>query len=431
MGVTTMTKIKQIHSIEILDSRGFPTLRTTVILDNGAKGIASVPSGASTGTFEAVELRDGDKSRYGGKGVLNAVSHVNTVIANALKGRDARNQSELDALMMSLDGTPNKAKLGANAILSVSLALAKASAESAQLPLYRYLGGEKAVQLPVPICNVINGGLHASNNVDIQEFMIAPAGAPTFAEGLRLTAEIFQTLKKILKKRGLSTAVGDEGGFAPDLASNEAALDFLTEATAEAGYTAKVRYALDAAASDWMTEGGGYVMPKSQNSFTIDTMIDYWRDIVSTYPVISIEDGLAEEDWNGWIALNKTLGHSIQLVGDDLFVTNPKRLQKGIELAAANAILIKPNQIGTLSETAEAIKLAKENGFNTIMSHRSGETEDTTIADLAVAFGTDQIKTGSMSRSERTAKYNRLLEIEAELGDSAIYKGWNAFQKAK
>lgn len=417
-----MSAIKDVRAIEILDSRGFPTVRATVTLVDGAQGVASVPSGASTGTFEAVELRDGDSSRFGGKGVLKAVYNVNYVIAPALKGYSATDQSKIDGIMRELDGTHNKGQLGANAILSVSLATARAAAASTGLPLYKYLGGNKAVTLPVPICNVINGGLHASNNVDIQEFMIAPVGASSFSEGLRWSAEIFQTLKKILKKRDLSTAVGDEGGFAPDLASNEEALELLVEATAAAGYTDKVKFALDAASSDW-SKSGGYIMPKSARTFTVQSLIDYWQGIVSKFPVISIEDGLAEEDWQGWISLNKTMGHSIQLVGDDLFVTNTERLAKGIELAAANAILIKPNQIGTLTETAEAIMLAKKHGFNTIMSHRSGETEDTTIADLAVAYGTEQIKTGSLSRSERVAKYNRLLEIEAELGDKAEYRG--------
>lgn len=425
-----MSKIKQIKALEILDSRGFPTVRATVVLNNGAFGTASVPSGASTGTFEAVELRDND-SRFGGKGVQRAVNNVNTEIASALIGKDARDQEELDNLMLKLDGTPNKARLGANAILSVSLAVARAAANSAGFPLYRYLGGDNAVRLPVPICNVINGGLHASNNVDVQEFMIAPSEAPSFGEGIRWAAEVFQKLKKILSKRGLSTAVGDEGGFAPNLASNEEALELLVEATREAGYEGKIKFALDAASTDWREADGGYIMPKSGRRFTSDTLIDYWKDMTDRFPVVSIEDGLNEEDWDGWINLTKALGGATQLVGDDLFVTNPLRLQKGIEIGAANAILIKPNQIGTLTETAEAIRLAKKHGYNTIMSHRSGETEDTTIADLAVAFSTDQIKTGSLSRSERTTKFNRLLEIEAELEGKARYMGSYAFAKKK
>lgn len=423
-----MSKIKEISSIEILDSRGFPTVRTTVTLESGAQGVASVPSGASTGSFEAVELRDNDRTRYGGKGVLKAVSNVNTVIAKALIGKDAGGQSQIDNIMIALDGTHNKGSLGANAILSVSLANAKAAANDAGLPLYKYLGGDKAVVLPVPICNVINGGQHASNNIDVQEFMIAPVGADRFSEGLRWCAEIFQTLKRLLSKQGLSIAVGDEGGFAPNLESNEKALELLVQAAQTAGYTNKVKFALDAAATDWRAQNGDYIMPKTQSRYSPKELIKYWQDIVSRYPVISIEDGLGEEDWDGWVSLNKELGGSIRLVGDDLFVTNPARLSKGIQLSAANAILIKPNQIGTLTETTEAIRLAKANGYTTVMSHRSGETEDTTIADLAVGLGTDQIKTGSLSRSERTAKYNRLLEIEQELAALAQYKGLSAFR---
>lgn len=424
-----MAKIKKILALEILDSRGFPTVKTTVILENGIKGEAAVPSGASTGTFEACELRDGDKSRFQGKGVLKAVGNVNGPIAKALKGMNVREQQKIDNTMITLDGTPNKANLGANAILSVSLAVAHAAANDKGLPLYRYLGGTGAVKLPVPICNVINGGLHASNNVDIQEFMIVPVAAGSIAEAVRWSAEVFHALKRILRNKGLSIAVGDEGGFAPDLKSNEEALDLLVEAIGSAGYAGRVKLALDAAASEWLTAEGNYLMPKSGRSFTKTQMIDYWAGIVNKYPILSIEDGLNEEDWETWTQMTAALGNKVQLVGDDLFVTNTARLQKGISSNAANSILIKPNQIGTLTETIAAISAAKAAGYTAIMSHRSGETEDTTIADLSVALNTEQIKTGSLSRSERTAKYNRLLEIEHELKSRAKYFGEYAFHK--
>lgn len=423
--------IKSIDAMEILDSRGFPTVRAFLTLESGVKAAASVPSGASTGSFEAVELRDGDKRRYLGKGVLKAVSNINNIIAKELIGFDVREQEKLDRRMIELDGTANKSKLGANAILAVSLAAAKAAAQNAGMPLYKYLGGNGAVTLPVPLCNVINGGQHASNNVDIQEFMLVPVDASSFAEGIRWIAETFQHLKKIIKARGMTTAVGDEGGFAPDLKDNEAALELLSEAVKAAGLEGKVKFALDAAASDWLNEGGNYVMPKKNTIYTKDEIIDYWEKLSSNYPVISIEDGANEEDFDTWIKLNKAIGKKIQLVGDDLFVTNTARLQKGIELQAANSILIKPNQIGNLTETKQAIELAKKAGYTAVMSHRSGETEDTVIADLAVGFSTEQIKTGSLSRSERTAKYNRLLEIERELGIQARYWGGNAFRTSK
>lgn len=410
-----MTKIQSIKALEILDSRGVPTLRTTVTLSDGKTGTASVPSGASTGAFEALELRDGDSSRYGGKGVLKAIEHVNKDILERLYGFDAYAQKELDAAMLQLDGTADKSRLGANAILSVSLSAARAAAASAGLPLYRYLGGTGALTLPRPMCNVINGGAHAGNNIDIQEFMIAPLAPPSFAEGLRWAAECFLKLKSILKSRRLSVAVGDEGGFAPDLPSAEEALNLLSAAVKEAGYEGKIGFALDAATSEWYTEQNDYLLPKAKTRLTSEDLISYWEGLAARYPLFSLEDGLAEEDWEGWKALTARLGGKIKLVGDDLFVTNPLRIQRGIDLKCANAVLIKPNQIGTLTETAEAIRLAKAHGYATIMSHRSGETEDTTIADLAVAYGTDMIKTGSLSRSERVAKYNRLLEIEQEL----------------
>jgi len=410
-----MSKIQSIRAIEILDSRGIPTLRSTVTLSDGISGTASVPSGASTGKFEALELRDGDPARYVGKGVLKAAGHVNNDLAALLKGFDPADQTKLDTAMIALDDTEDKSRLGANALLSVSLAAARAAANAAKLPLYRYLGGGKALTLPRPMCNVINGGAHASNNIDIQEFMIAPITPPSFAEGLRWVAECFQKLKSILKSRGLPVAVGDEGGFAPDLSSDTDVLDLLSESVRACGYTEKIGFAIDAATSEWFTSEGVYSLPKSKKLYSQTELIDYWEQLASRYPLFSVEDGLAEEDWEGWQRMNHRLGGRLILVGDDLFVTNTKRLKKGIDLLCANAILIKPNQIGTLTETAEAIRLAKQHGYTTIMSHRSGETEDTTIADLAVAFGTDMIKTGSLSRSERVAKYNRLLEIEQEL----------------
>ena len=422
-------KITKVESMEVLDSRGYPTLKTTVYLESGKYGAAYVPSGASTGKYEAVELRDNDKSRFLGKGVLKAVNNVNTTIANALTGIDGSKQEEIDKIMIELDGTPNKANLGANAILSVSLAVSKAVSNNVALPLYKYLGGDNSeLTIPVPMCNVINGGAHASNNVDIQEFMIVPTGAGCFSEGLRYCAEIFQYLKIILKEKRLSIAVGDEGGFAPDLSNNEEALKLLVEAIKKAGHNEKINFALDAASSEWL-KNGKYTMPKTRETYTRDEIISYWEKLSERYPIISIEDGLEEEDWETWQKLNSRLGNKIQLVGDDLFVTNTARLKKGIEENSANSILIKPNQIGTLTETINAINMAKRAGFTTIMSHRSGETEDSTIADLAVGLGTDQIKTGSLSRSERIAKYNRLLCIEKELGNKALYKGRRAFKK--
>ncbi len=406
---------------EILDSRGRPTVEAVVTLASGCSGLAQVPSGASTGSFEAIELRDGDKQRYGGKGVLQAVRHIEEVLGPALQGLDALNQEGCDRRMLDLDGTPNKSKLGANAILAVSLAIAKAAANQVGLPLYRYLGGPSANLLPVPLMNVVNGGAHADNNVDIQEFMIVPVGAPSFREALRWGAEVFATLKDVLHDRGLATAVGDEGGFAPNLGSNREALDLLIAAIEKAGYRpgTDIALALDVAANELYDNGqyrfDGVSQPAAQ-------AIAYYEELVRSYPIVSIEDGLQEEDWGSWQALTQKLP-GIQLVGDDLFVTNPERLQRGIQEGCANAILIKLNQIGSLSETLAAIFLADRRGYRSVISHRSGETEDTTIADLAVGARTGQIKTGSLCRSERVAKYNRLLRIEAELGDRAVYAG--------
>jgi enolase len=416
------TAIEAIVAREILDSRGRPTIEAEVHLANGAIGLAQVPSGASTGSFEAHELRDGDKSRYGGKGVLKAVQNVNQVLAPKLLGLDALNQEALDKLMISLDGSPNKANLGANAILGISLAAAKAGAESLDIPLYRYLGGPLANLLPVPLMNVINGGAHAANNVDFQEFMIVPIGAPSFKEALRWGAEVFATLSKVLDDQGLLTGVGDEGGFAPNLESNQVALELLVAAIKQAGYKPgeEVALALDVAASEFY-KNGQYVYDGKPHAPT--EFIDYLVELVDQYPIVSIEDGLHEEDWQSWQLLTEKLGSKVQLVGDDLFVTNATRLQKGIEQKAGNSILIKLNQIGSLTETLETIDLATRNGFRSVISHRSGETEDTTIADLAVATRAGQIKTGSLCRSERVAKYNRLLRIEHELGDRAIYAG--------
>jgi len=416
------TAIEAIVAREILDSRGRPTVEAEVHLANGVMGLAQVPSGASTGSFEAHELRDDDKSRYGGKGVLKAVHNVNEIIAPELLDFDALNQQLLDQTMISLDGTPNKSHLGANAILAVSLAAAKAAAESLSIPLYRYLGGPLANLLPVPLMNVINGGAHASNNVDFQEFMIVPIGAPSFSEGLRWGAEVFATLSKVLDEKGLLTGVGDEGGFAPNLESNQVALELLVAAIKKAGYKPgeQVALALDVAATEFYEEGQ-YVYdgkPHAPSEF-----IDYLGQLVDQYPIISIEDGLHEDDWQNWQLLTEKLGSRTQLVGDDLFVTNVTRLQTGIQQKAANSILIKLNQIGSLTETLQTIDLATRNGFRSVISHRSGETEDTTIADLAVATRAGQIKTGSLCRSERVAKYNRLLRIEHELGESAVYAG--------
>ena len=423
------TSIKNIFAREILDSRGNPTVEAIVTLESGAQGVAAVPSGASTGIFEAVELRDGDKKRYLGKGVLKAVNNVNTEIFEALKGKDALDYAANDKIMIELDGTENKGRLGANAILAVSLAASKAAANSLGVPLYKYLGGDSATILPVPMCNIINGGAHASNNVDIQEFMIMPVNAPSFTEGIRWCAEVFHHLAKVLTSKGLSTAVGDEGGFAPNLKSSDEALDTIIEAIEKAGYRPgdDIKIALDAASSEWYTEQGDYFLPKNKQRMTRDELVEYWDKLTAKYPIISLEDGLAEEDWEGWQKLTQKIGKRVQLVGDDLFVTNTKRLQRGIENNVANSILIKPNQIGSLSETINAVKMAQNAGYTAVMSHRSGETEDTTIADLAVATGATQIKTGSLSRSERIAKFNRLLYIEYELGNNAKYPAMNAF----
>ena len=424
-----MSQIDRIHAREILDSRGNPTVEADVILVTGERGRAAVPSGASTGEHEAVELRDGDESRYGGKGVLKAVGNVNDVIARELKGMDALDQRGIDQKLVQLDGTPNKSNLGANALLAVSMATARAAANQRRQPLYRYLGGEGANTLPVPMMNIINGGAHADNNVDFQEFMIVPVGAPRFSEALRMGVEVFHTLKSVLKKKGYGTAVGDEGGFAPNLRSNEEAIETILEAVELSGYKAgdDVFFALDPAASEFF-DGESYVFKKSdQRKLSSGEMIAFWKDWVDKYPIISIEDGMAENDWDGWKALTNELGNRIQLVGDDLFVTNTRFLQKGIDLRVANSILIKVNQIGTLTETLDCIQLAKSNGRTAIVSHRSGETEDAFIADLAVATNAGQIKTGSASRSDRIAKYNQLLRIEEELGTAARYLGRAAF----
>ena len=421
--------IDDIKAMEILDSRGNPTVQTTVTLANGVKGSAAVPSGASTGEFEAVELRDGDPKRYQGKGVRKAVENVNTVLARGLKGMDATQQYDIDHAMLKLDGTKNKSMLGANAILSVSLAAAKAAAAAFGMPLYRYIGGCKAYTLPVPMMNILNGGVHASNTVDIQEFLIMPVGAPSFTEGLRWCAEVFHSLKSVLSNRGLSTAVGDEGGFAPDLKDDEEAIKAILEGIEKAGYTPGEQFciAMDPASSEWYQKDGSYLLTKKHKQMSADELIDFWERLIDKYPIISLEDGLAEEDWEGWKKLTDRLGKKVQLVGDDLFVTNTERLKKGIQMGAANSILIKLNQIGTLTETLDAIATAQRAGYTAVVSHRSGETADTTIADLAVAVNAGQIKTGAPSRSERVAKYNRLLYIEQELGSAASYQGLSSF----
>lgn len=423
-----MAKIQTVRGYQVIDSRGNPTVAAEVALDSGAVGRAMVPSGASTGALEAIELRDGDPQRYLGKGVTRAVAHVNNEIAAAVKGLDAEDQAGLDRRMIELDGTDNKARLGANALLGVSLANAHAVANAAGRGLYASLGGDGACQLPVPMMNVINGGAHANNNVDIQEFMIVPVGAPTFAEAVRYGAEIFQHLKKLLADRGLATSVGDEGGFAPDLPSNAAALDTLVQAIEAAGYKPgeDVWLGLDAASSEFYSDGK-YHLASEGAHYDAAGFVDYLAALVGQYPILTIEDGMAEDDWDGWAILTERLGQSVQLVGDDLFVTNTKILQQGIEKEIANSILIKPNQIGTLTETLGAIELATAANYTAVVSHRSGETEDATIADLAVATAATQIKTGSLSRSDRLAKYNRLLLIEAELGGRAMYPGRNAF----
>ena len=416
---------------EILDSRGNPTIEVDVELENGIIGRAAVPSGASTGENEAVELRDGDKSRYLGKGVLNAVEHVNNAIAGEVTGLDALDQVGIDSLMIRLDGTPNKGKLGANAILGVSLAVAKAAAQSCGIPLYNYIGGTRARTLPVPMMNILNGGKHADNNVDIQEFMIVPANAPTFAEALRMGAEVFHNLRSVLSKKGYNTAVGDEGGFAPHLKSNEEAVEVILEAITKASYAPgkDVFLALDPASSEFF-EDGKYVFKKSNKSvMTPDQMVQYYVNWVKQYPIVSIEDGMAENDWDGWKTMTDALGKKIQIVGDDVFVTNTTFLKKGIEMGVANSILIKVNQIGTLTETLDAIEMAKRAGYTCVISHRSGETEDSTIADIAVATNAGQIKTGSASRTDRIAKYNQLIRIEEELGDTAIYPGLQVYTR--
>ncbi len=423
-----MSEIISVHARQILDSRGNPTVEAEVILDSGATGRAAVPSGASTGAFEAVELRDGDGSRYGGKGVDQAVEHVRITLAGALMGVDALDQREIDAAMIELDGTPNKSSLGANSILGVSLAVARAAADESGLSLYRYVGGTDAHVLPVPMMNVINGGAHADNNIDLQEFMLVPLGADSFAEGLRIGAETFHALQGLLKERGLVTAVGDEGGFAPDLASNEEAITAILEAADRAGHRDDIAIAIDAASTEVYADGR-YRLAGEGRELSTAEMVDYLAELCDRHPVVSIEDGLAEDDWDGWQLLTERLGGRVQLVGDDLFVTNVERLQRGIDSGAANSILVKVNQIGTLSETLDAVRLAHRSGYTAVMSHRSGETEDTTIADLAVATNCGQIKTGAPSRSDRVAKYNQLLRIEEELGAAARYPGRRAFAR--
>ncbi|HVP78891.1 MAG TPA: phosphopyruvate hydratase [Thermodesulfobacteriota bacterium] len=428
-----MAKIVKAVGREILDSRGNPTVEADVRLDDGSIGRAAVPSGASTGEHEAIELRDGEKSRYLGKGTRKAAQHINSEIASAIKGMEATRQAEVDRKMIQLDGTPNKGRLGANAILAVSMAVARAAATSKKMPLYRFLGGDSALLLPVPMMNILNGGAHADNSVDFQEFMIAPFGAPNFAEALRMGAEVFHTLKSVLKKKGYSTGVGDEGGFAPNLKSNDEAPETILEAITQAGYRpgTDIGLALDPAASEFFDSSKGkYVFKKSDKSErSSEQMIEFWSNWVRQYPILSIEDGMAEDDWKGWKLLTDTLGKKIQLVGDDLFVTNTERLARGIREGIANSILIKVNQIGTLTETLDAMRMAKEAGYTCVVSHRSGETEDTFIADLVVATGAGQIKTGSASRTDRIAKYNQLLRIEEELGTSAKFAGRKVFKQ--
>ncbi len=418
-----MAAITDLHAREILDSRGNPTVEVEIFLEDGTFSRAGVPSGASTGLFEATELRDGDKNRYDGKGVLKAVNNVNGEIADAVIGWEASDQRGLDQILINLDGTPNKSRLGANAILGVSLAAAHASADSAGLPLFQYLGGVNAHNLPVPMMNIINGGAHADNNVDIQESMIMPVGASSFSEGLRMCAEIYHTLKSVLKEKGLSTAVGDEGGFAPDLPSNEAAMEIICEAIEKAGYTPgrDIALATDVAASELLGEDGLYHLAGDHAAKTAEEMIGFYENLVRKYPIISIEDGLGEEDWDGWKKLTEALGSRVQLVGDDLFVTNTQRLSRGIHQGVANSILIKLNQIGTLTETFDAVQMAQRSGYTAVISHRSGETADTTIADVAVALNAGQIKTGAPGRTERVAKYNQLLRIEELLDTDAVY----------
>ena len=429
-----MSEIIDVYGRQVLDSRGNPTVEVEVTLDDGSFGRAIVPSGASTGEFEAVELRDGDKSVYGGKGVLKAVDHVNNECADAVLGMDATDQRDLDAALIAADGTPNKGKLGANAILGVSMAAARAAAESVGLPLYKYLGGPNAHVLPTPMMNILNGGVHATNNVDFQEFMIMPVGAPTFSEALRWCTEVYHTLKSVLADSGHTTGVGDEGGFAPDLKTNAEPFEWITRAVEKAGFTPgeDFMYAMDPATSEtYDKERKLYVLKGEGKEYTSDQMIDYWEKLIAEFPIISIEDGLDEEDWEGWQNLTKAIGNKVQLVGDDLFVTNEQRLKKGIELGAANALLVKVNQIGSLTETFEAMATAERFGYAQIVSHRSGETEDTTIADLVVATNAGQIKTGAPCRTDRVAKYNQLLRIEDELGDAAVYAGMSPFRFLK
>ena len=434
ISVLKQLQIERVTGREILDSRGNPTVEAEVTLQDGTIGRAAAPSGASTGEFEALELRDGDHTRYGGKGVLQAVDNINHVINGILRGMDASDTYAVDQVMLRKDGTADKSVLGANAILAVSIATAKAAAQSLKTPLYRFVGGVSGTKLPVPMMNILNGGAHAANTVDVQEFMIMPVGAPSFKECLRWCAEVFHALAAILKSRGLATSVGDEGGFAPALKSDEEAIETILEAVKNAGYEPGKDFmiAMDAASSEWKTgKLGEYKLPKAGTVYTSDQLIDHWKKLVDKYPIISIEDALDEEDWEGWKKLTKELGDKVQLVGDDLFVTNTKRLSKGISLGCGNSILIKLNQIGSVSETLEAIKMAHKAGYTAISSHRSGETEDTTIADLAVALNTCQIKTGAPARGERIAKYNRLLEIEEELGSTAQYAGYSAFKACK
>ena len=422
-----MSGIVDIYAREVLDSRGNPTVEVEVILETGAKGRAIVPSGASTGTYEAVELRDGDKGRYLGKGVRKAVANVNDIIANELIGEESLDQVYIDKKMIDMDGTPNKGRLSANAILGVSLAVAKASAQELDIPLYRYIGGTNAKVLPVPLMNILNGGKHADSGVDLQEFMIAPLG-PNFAESLRMGSEVFHHLKSVLKERGYNVSVGDEGGFAPNLKNSEEALEVIVEAISKAGYNPgkDIYIALDSASSEFY-EDGKYVLKREGAVRTSEEMIDYYESLIERFPIISIEGGLAEDDWDGWVKMTERLKGKVQIIGDDLFVTNVTRLSKGIEIGAASSILIKLNQIGTLTETLDTIELAKKSGYTNVISHRSGETEDTTIADLAVGVNSGQIKTGSLCRSERIAKYNQLLRIEEELGENAVYLGKKAF----
>ena len=423
-----MSTIVDVFAREVLDSRGNPTVEAEVVLEDGTIGTAMVPSGASTGAHEAVELRDGDPKRYGGKGVLQAVKNINDIIAPEVIGMDALHQIDIDTLMIDLDGTLNKGKLGANAILGVSLAAARAAAAYLSMPLYQYIGGVNAKQLPVPMMNILNGGKHADNNVDIQEFMVVPCGAPTFAEGLRMGVEVYHSLKKVLAGRGLATSVGDEGGFAPNLPSNEAALDVIMEAISQAGYKAgtDICLAVDVAATE-LYKDGKYHLAGNNLVLSSDEMVDFYQQLTEKYPLISIEDGLAEDDWDGWKKLTDRIGARVQLVGDDLFVTNSQRLQQGIEAGVCNSILIKLNQIGTLTETLDTIELAKRHGYTCVISHRSGETEDSTMADVAVAVNAGQIKTGAPARTDRVAKYNRLLRVEEELDVFAVYPGHKAF----